>query len=124
MLRLAVVALLVAPFFPSLAAATVYDPCASYGPDTASASFTTPAGTFYVEDRGEVQAQEDALGLSDGFWRGGLYVYEESNGVDGVQHGGWVGRWPLTDGPRDACWTDMSVTPDTLVYCDACESGA
>lgn len=56
----------------------------------------TPDGNFYIEDRG----------FPDGW---GLWVYQESNGVRGLQRGG-TSMFEYSDPCNE------STNPDTLIY--------
>lgn len=59
----------------------------------------TPAGTLYIDDRGVD---------SDGVW-----IYQESNGVEGLQSGGQSAI--LGDADVDDCTDPEGPTPDTLL---------
>lgn len=74
--------------------------CDSEGyPATGITKLDTPAGTYYVDDRGAA--------LGNGFW-----VYKESNGQPGLQRGGRsTAPGPLA--ATDTC--NDGGPPDTLV---------
>ena len=80
--------------FPSAAEAAEGCEGQTFGTVTAG-SGTARSTTYYVEDRG----------------LGDLRVYEESNGIKGLQRGG------VSDHHDDsACLEDPEIEPDTLVY--------
>jgi hypothetical protein len=69
---------------------------ADHGCNGAVTQLDTPAGTFYIDDRGVDSA--------------GVWVYQESNGTPGLQSGG--NSAILGDVDSDACEHDA---PDTLL---------
>ncbi|MFN2614682.1 MAG: hypothetical protein ABR552_07705 [Actinomycetota bacterium] len=74
------------------------DACASDGtPALGIVTVQTAAGTFYIDDRNFV--------LGNGTW-----VYQESNGIPGLQHGG---SSPYLPDDTDPC--SESGAPDTLI---------
>jgi hypothetical protein len=59
----------------------------------------TPAGTFYVDDRNYL--------LGNGIW-----LYQECNGIDGLQRGG---SSPILPDDNEICQDDPSVPPDCFI---------
>lgn len=60
----------------------------------------TPAGTFYIDDRGATD--------------GGFWIHQESNGEAGLQSGGNSAVFGELD--QDSCADPAGGPPDTLIY--------
>lgn len=71
-------------------------------------TISTPAATFYIDDRQFVQ---NSAGT-----RGGIWLYRESNDHEGLQRGGTT----LTLGEAENCEDDLtdvpSGVPDTAIF--------
>jgi hypothetical protein len=59
-----------------------------------------PVPTFYVDDRNYAQGN-------------GVWIYMESNGIDGLQRGG---ASPFVPNDNEICWEDSIDPPDTLIF--------
>lgn len=74
------------------------DPCANQVPAPATAAGGVhQAGPMYVDIRSPTS----------------VWIYEESNGIDGLQRGGYS---ILPGGDRDTCVDNRDIKADSLIY--------
>lgn len=106
--RIFVTSILVALVGATVATATHQEGCAADGP-LGFQEIPTPAGTFYIDDREWEDVDMD--GNAEGIW-----IYQESNNVPGLQTGG-TGVLDTTTG-EDLGSTDTCTheNPDTLIF--------